>query len=84
MTDPKSTAKTSDEAKEKPGAKAPAKKEPAKPVLVICAVSTGRRRAGRRWDAGETQVAPEEFTDEMRAALAADPLFQVIEPAQAD
>ncbi|APE43652.1 hypothetical protein BOO69_09665 [Sulfitobacter alexandrii] len=48
-------------------------------VTVICAVPGGRRRAGRRWDGGETRVPEDEFTEEMAKALARDPMFQVVE-----
>jgi hypothetical protein len=48
-------------------------------ITVLCAVASGRRRAGRRWEAGENLIPVDDFTDEMEKTLARDPMFQVFE-----
>ena len=52
-------------------------KAAAKTVRVICMARDGRRRGGRHWPEGETLVPADEMTPDLRAALAADPMFQV-------
>lgn len=46
-------------------------------VRVQCAVANGRRRGGRAWQAGLTELPVSECTDEMLAALEGDPMFTV-------
>jgi len=48
---------------------------------VICAVAKGRRRGGRGWVGGKTDVPAEEMTEAMLDALEGDPMFQVKHPA---
>ena len=47
-------------------------------AIVTCAVAGGRRRAGRRWPGGATEVPMDEMTDELAAELQSDPMFQVM------
>ncbi|MEM6726860.1 MAG: hypothetical protein AAF618_00045 [Pseudomonadota bacterium] len=47
------------------------------PFKVFCGVPKGRRRGGRRFDAGDNFVANEEMTEALHAALDADPHFTV-------
>ncbi|ALF02106.1 HI1506-related protein [Salipiger abyssi] len=46
-------------------------------ITVICLRPDGRRRAGRRWDEGETLVPEDELTAFQIAVLEADPQFIV-------
>lgn len=45
--------------------------------LVVCHAGAGRRRGGIAWEAGTTAYPEEEMTEELYAALEADPLFTV-------
>ncbi|ANT39911.1 hypothetical protein RGUI_0838 [Rhodovulum sp. P5] len=57
---------------------------PAARLTVTCLRPGGIRRAGRRWDEGETHLAPADLTPLDRARLEADPFFRVTEaPAPA-
>lgn len=49
-------------------------------ITVICMRPDGRRRAGRRWDEGATEVPVDALTDFQLAVLEADPLFRVTRP----
>jgi hypothetical protein len=46
-------------------------------ISVICHRKDGRRRAGRRWDHGETLIAADEIDDFALQVLRADPHFTV-------
>lgn len=46
-------------------------------VVVTCGVAAGRRRAGRRWPAGETRVPAYELSADDLAALQDDALLRV-------
>lgn len=46
-------------------------------VVVTCGIAAGRRRAGRRWDAGTTRVHASEFSPAQMAELQADPVLRV-------
>lgn len=48
-------------------------------VTVVCHVAAGRRRGDRRWVGGETTIPAADLTDDLRAALEADPMFQIVE-----
>jgi len=63
---------------------AEAKAQPQTDAFEInCAVAGGRRRGGRRWPGGVTRVAKEDMTDEILAALDADPMFAITQrPAE--
>lgn len=46
-------------------------------ISVVCHAEAGRRRAGRRWPAGETRVPASELTEGDIAVLRGDPRFTV-------
>lgn len=46
-------------------------------VVVTCGLSSGRRRAGRRWEAGTTRVPASEISDAELVQLHADPVLRV-------
>lgn len=50
--------------------------------IVTCHREGGRRRAGRRWDHGDTTVCDGELTDYQLALLQGDPQFAVRKLAQ--
>ncbi|MDO5648859.1 hypothetical protein [Paracoccus sp. (in: a-proteobacteria)] len=46
------------------------------PLLrVTCLIAAGRRRAGRRWSGGDTDVPADALTAEEWAEVEADPMF---------
>lgn len=49
-------------------------------VAVNCAIPGGRRRGGRRWPGGVTQVPLDDFTEAMANALDRDPMFTMVMP----
>lgn len=55
---------------------------PAAGWVVTCHREGGRRRAGRRWDHGDTAVSDGELTDYQLAVLQGDPQFTLRKPAQ--
>lgn len=50
-------------------------------VKVTCHVAAGRRRAGRRWAPGLTELPAGDLSAEEVAALQGDPMFEVALPA---
>lgn len=46
-------------------------------IRVTCLIKAGRRRAGRRWQGGATDVLAESLTTDDLAELDADPLFLI-------
>ncbi len=46
-------------------------------ITVTCLRPEGRRRAGRRWDEGETVIAETALSDFDLAVLEADPMFRI-------
>ncbi|KAA8606811.1 hypothetical protein [Salipiger aestuarii] len=46
-------------------------------ITITCLRPEGRRRAGRRWDEGETVIAETALSDFDLAVLEADPMFRV-------
>lgn len=85
-SDDKAAAAKAAEAKKTEPKKTAAKKTAAKPkgemIVVNCPLASGRRRAGRRWPAGQTEVDSGEFTKEQLEALAGD-TYLTVTPANA-
>ena len=50
-------------------------------IVVTCLAEGGRRRLGRRWPSGPTEVPAGELTDDDIAVLRGDPRFSVTTPA---
>lgn len=50
-------------------------------IVVTCLAEGGRRRLGRRWPSGPTEVPAGELTDDDIAILRGDPRFSVAVPA---
>ncbi|MFI0477408.1 hypothetical protein [Paracoccus jiaweipingae] len=58
-----------------------AKGDAAPLVEVTCLIAAGRRRGGRRWEAGLNRVAADALTDDEWSEVEADPMLSVSRPA---
>ena len=53
-------------------------------ITVTCLIAAGRRRGGRRWPAGPTNVNFDDLTEEEWAAVKADPMLATSMPFKAE
>lgn len=53
-------------------------------ITVTCLIAAGRRRGGRRWPAGPTDVKFDDLSDEDWAAVRADPMLATSMPFKAE
>ena len=53
-------------------------------ITVTCLIAAGRRRGGRRWSAGPTDVKFDDLTEEEWAAVRADPMLATSMPFKAE
>ena len=56
----------------------------ARTITVTCLIAAGRRRGGRRWPAGPTDVKFDDLTEEEWAAVRADPMLATSMPVKAE